>query len=201
VTRRLALSTETTVTNETLRELADRAEIQDCLCRYARGVDRGDWDLVRLTYHADAHDQHGEYRGDIDGLIAWLAERFAGVDNSMHFLGNCLIEFAAPDFAFVETYFASRRLHPPGAGERRGLRAVDAVCREAWGRYLDHFERRDGEWRVARRIVVLEASSTSVARGGMRSPDSPIVWGSRAGSDLLHGSREALFAKAAPGQR
>src|SRR3954464_7687266 len=88
--------------------LAERAEIQDCLLLYARGVDRGDWELVRSTYHPDADDAHGEYQGGVDGLIAWLDQRFAGADNSMHFLGNCLIEFAEADFAFVETYFASR---------------------------------------------------------------------------------------------
>ena len=66
--------------------------------------------MVRSTYHSDAHDAHGEYKCDIDGLIQWLGERFADVDNSMHFLGNCLIEFADPDHAFVETYFGSSRL-------------------------------------------------------------------------------------------
>lgn len=184
------------MTNETLQRLADRAEIQDCLCRYARGVDRGDWDLVRSTYHLDAHDQHGEYRGDIDGLIAWLDQRFAGVDNSMHFLGNCLIEFAGPDHAFVETYFASRRLRPPTEAERAGLQAGDQLCREAWGRYADQFERRDGEWRVARRVVVIETGYTSVALGGERSAAAPSTWGSRDGSDPIYRSREELFAKA-----
>ena len=43
-----------TMSNETLQHLADRVEIQDCLLRYARGVDRGDWGLVRSTYHPDA---------------------------------------------------------------------------------------------------------------------------------------------------
>ena len=183
--------------NEMLQRLADRAEIQDCLCRYARGVDRGDWDLVRSTYHPDAHDQHGEYRGDIGGLIAWLDKRFAGVDNSMHFLGNCLIEFAGPDHAFVETYFASRRLRPPTDAERANLEPGDQMCREAWGRYADQFERRNGEWRVARRVVVIETGYTSVALGGQRSPAAPSTWGSRDRSDPIYRSRDALFAKAA----
>jgi SnoaL-like domain len=179
----------------TLQQIVDRVEIQDCLCRYARGVDRGDWALVRSSYHPDATDQHGDYRGDIDGLIDWLDKRFAGVDNSMHFLGNCLIEFAAPDFAFVETYFASRRLRLPTVAERAGLADGDMMCREAWGRYLDHFERRDGAWRVVQRVVVIETAYTSVALGGRRSPGSPTIWSRRDGSDLTHHSRAELFAK------
>jgi hypothetical protein len=69
----------------------------------------------------------------------------------------------------------------------------DAVCREAWGRYLDHFERRDGEWRVGRRIVVIEAGYTTRAFGGLRSAPSAITWGRRDGSDLLYRSRADLF--------
>lgn len=182
--------------HETLQHLADRAEIQDCLSRYARGVDRGDWDLVRSTYHVDAHDQHGDYKGGIDGLITWLDERFAGVDNSMHFLGNCLIEFAGPDHAFVETYFASRRLRPPTEAERASLKPQDQMCREAWGRYADQFERRDGAWRVARRVVVIESSYTSVAIGGQRSPAAAGPWGRRDASDPIYASRAQLLASA-----
>ncbi|GAB3176747.1 nuclear transport factor 2 family protein [Streptomyces incanus] len=40
----------TTSTAEALQRLVDRKEIQDALARYARGVDRGDWELVRSAY-------------------------------------------------------------------------------------------------------------------------------------------------------
>src|SRR5579862_8540086 len=73
-----------------LQRLIDQAEIRDVMCRYARGVDRGDWALLRSTYHPDAYDDHVGYKGPVDGLIEWLDERFADVDNSVHFLGNCL---------------------------------------------------------------------------------------------------------------
>jgi hypothetical protein len=178
------------VTNAIAR-LVDRAEIWGALCRYARGVDRGDYELVRSTYHDDAHDDHIDYKGGIDGLVAWLGERFAGVDNSTHFLGNCLIEFAAPDLAFVETYYASRRLRPPTEAERAELGPDDALCRQSWGRYLDRFERRDGAWKVARRIVVIDQRFTSVAKSGART--SPATWGTRDGSDLLWASRAAVL--------
>jgi len=179
-----------------LQRITDRFEIQDCLAIYATAVDRGDWDRVRSTYHPDAIDQHGDYRGGIDGLIDWLDKRFAGVDNSMHFLGNCLIEFASADLAFVETYFASRRLRPPTAAEQASLAPGDMLCREAWGRYLDHFERRDGAWKVARREVVLETAYTSVALGGQRPAASRSSWGRRDGTDPARSSRAELFARA-----
>ena len=59
----------------------------------------------------------------------------------MHFNTNVLIEFQAKDRAFVETYvlvlqrFTDRRV-------------------TASARYLDRFEKRKGEWRVAHRTLV-----------------------------------------------
>lgn len=134
---------------DALRRLLDRQEIHDLLCRYARGCDRGDWELVRSAYHPDAEDDHVSFRGGVDDLIVWLTARFADVDNSVHFLGNQLVEPTGPDTAFVETYFISSRVV---SGSR---------LRQSWGRYLDHVERRDGEWRIARRRVVLETSFTT----------------------------------------
>lgn len=173
-----------------LRQVVDRGAIHDVLSKYARGVDRGDWELVRSTYHADAHDDHIGYRGDVDGLIAWLDDRFADVDNSAHFLGNCLIEFAEPDAALVETYFVSSRVLAPNAVEEPRTLPGDGLCRQAWGRYLDRFERRAGVWAVARRRVVIDARFASVAIDGLR--DGGRSWGTRDGQDPLHAERAAL---------
>lgn len=177
--------------NEALQRLCDRMEINDAMCRYARGVDRGDWEVLRSAYHVDAYDDHVEYKGDIDGLVEWVKERFAGVDNSMHFLGNSLVEFAGPDVALVETYFASRRLRRPTQQERESLEPGDDMCRQAWGRYVDRFERRNGEWRIAHRVVVIDSRFTSVAKGGARN--TPSTWGMRDRSDPLYAARAALF--------
>lgn len=177
-----------------LQRLIDKEAIRDAMCRYARGVDRGDWDLVRSAYHADAHDEHGDYKGGVDGFIEWLDQRFAGADNSMHFLGNSLIEFAGPDLALVETYFVSRRIRAPGAAESRIAGPGDAMAREGWGRYVDRFERRNGEWRVAHRTVVLEALSTSLALGGKRAVGPR--WGKRDRGDRLYEIAAEIFNRA-----
>jgi len=173
---------------EALQRLLDKAEIYETICLYARGVDRGDWDLVRSTYHEDAFDSHGDYQGDINGLIAWLENLFEGVDNSMHFLGNCLIEFGSPDSALVETYFVSRRLRAPTGEELGFAKPTDAFSRDYWGRYVDHFERRKGQWRVLHRTVVTEAKSDSLALSGARI--HPLIWGQRNMRDRLYEARE-----------
>ena len=164
---------------DTLSELAARRQIQDCLLRYARGVDRRDWPAVRACYHDDATDWHGEFRGDADGFIAWVSERHATVPFSMHFLGNCLIEFIDDNSAAVETYFV--------AIQRRETKADEATVAgkdiEVFGRYCDLFEKREDVWRVARRQVVYDSSRTQpstnhlrkiVGSIGRRDQDDPV---------------------------
>jgi hypothetical protein len=174
-----------------LQRLIDKEDIRDSMARYARGVDRGDWALVRSCYHRDAWDEHGDYKGGVDGLLDWLEQRFAGVDNSSHFLGNSLIEFAGHDLALVETYFVSRRLRPPTAAELAELDPNDAMCRDTWGRYVDRFERRDGVWGVAHRTVVLEANSESVALNGLRNASRK--FGRRDKTDRLYELQAEIF--------
>jgi len=176
-----------------LQRLLDKDEIRDAMSRYARGVDRGDWDLVRSAYHPDAHDNHSDYSGGVDGFIEWLEKRFTGVDNSMHFLGNSLIEFAGPDLALVETYYVSRRLRSFTDEERHMAGPNDAMARESWGRYVDRFERRNGEWRVAHRTVVSEAASSSIAYGG-KAP-VPGSKGRRDALDRVFEARNEIFQK------
>ncbi len=177
--------------NPTIKLLADRAEIYDVMCRYARGIDRGDDDLIRAAYHPGAYDDHVHYKGDVEGFIAATAKRMQGVDNSMHFLGNCLIEFAGPDLALVETCFVSSRTRAPEGDEASGLAPNDAICRQQWGRYLDRFERRNGEWRVAKRLVVVDARFNTVAKAGAR--DGPLAWGTHDRSDPYYRVRAEIF--------
>jgi hypothetical protein len=161
-----------------LERVIDRLAIHDVIARYARGVDRMDWDMVKSTYHPDAVDDHGDYQGGVDGFVEWTANRHAKIEVGRHFLGNMLIEFANDDTALVETYFvalkrfrqdANRDISSLKAHERsssdgaaramlnRGdLGPNDAVDIESFARYIDRMEKRDGEWRIAKRSVVFD---------------------------------------------
>ena len=87
-----------------IKELIEQGNIRNALQRYARGVDRRDWTLVSMSYHLDAYDDHGGYKGDLLGLLKWLESRHAQIEQSMHFLGNCIIDFLSETVAVVETY-------------------------------------------------------------------------------------------------
>ena len=133
-----------------LQELVSRLEIGDVLCRYSRGVDRRDWALVKECFHDDAVDQHGEFIGDPNAFIEWVSNRHANIRFSMHFLGNCLIEFQSSDHAIVETYFIALQRR-----ENTDV-AQGGTDYEVFARYCDRFERREGVWRIAERRVVYD---------------------------------------------
>jgi hypothetical protein len=145
----------------TPERIADRMQIQDLMYRWCRAVDRLDFDGIREIFHPDAIDSHGAYEGDIDGLIAWIKNRHKPIPFSVHQISNLLIEFATPDLALVETYIWSVQRYPPNAkaslaqlsGGKEGKPGV-GIDMTGCSRYIDRFERRNGEWRISRRTVV-----------------------------------------------
>ena len=56
---------------ERITRLEDRAEIRDCMMRYARGMDRRDRELLRSAYHDGAVDDHVGFVGEVDDFIDW----------------------------------------------------------------------------------------------------------------------------------
>lgn len=151
--------------NDALQRLIDKDEIRDVMARYCRGVDRGDWDLVRTTYHTDAYDDHGDYKGGVDGFIAFAISRTGGATQVMHFLGECLIEFATRDIAVAETYFFTAHTLGPEAQKQYGATGGGGPVQiSQYGRYVDRMERREGAWRIAHRIVVFEANRLALGQ-------------------------------------
>jgi hypothetical protein len=178
-----------------LERIEDRLEIQGVLYRYARGVDRRDWELVRSTYHPDAYDDHGSYKGNIEGFIETLRKRHQSIEQSLHVVANCIIEFAGTDSAVVETYMSTFQRLSPAAGDarlaylRRGAIGHDeAVESTVFGRFVDLFTRRNAEWRVARRKMIVEVyrGAPAPAGGGL-----PANWprATRDGNDAIEQTR------------
>lgn len=172
---------------------ADRWAISDLMHRYARGVDRCDWDGVRSCYHPYAVDDHGGYRGGPEGLIAWMVERHTRIVLSMHFLTNVLVEFSEPDVAFVETYSITvQRTSAADAVESLRMYSIPGLDRvsadstvetEVRCRFVDVTTRRGGEWRILRRTVVYESMDYSVLRPTVFGPS--FATGARTNADPL----------------
>jgi hypothetical protein len=133
-----------------VRALSDQAEILDCLTRYARGMDRLDRDLARSAYHGDAVDDHIGFVGPVDDFLDWAFEYHASQSRHQHYITNCSIEVDG-DEAHVETYYLFIATE----------RDEDAPLTITGGRYIDHFERRDGRWAIAARLCLVEWQSNA----------------------------------------
>jgi hypothetical protein len=158
----MASSTMNQAESYTPERIVDRLIIQDVLFKWCRAIDRLDFDAMKLLFHPEATDDHGAYSGDIEGMAAWIRERHKTISFAVHQLGNMLIEFASADVALVETAIFSIQRYTPEGRESLAQMAGGAAWKDGAGadtmgsaRYIDRFERRHGEWRIAKRTVVL----------------------------------------------
>lgn len=163
---------------ELLQLLADEREIRRVVLRYCRWIDRLDAELVRSCYHADATDEHGSFQGGVDAYVAWVFELLDRYDSTFHLVANQLIDVAADgDVARSETYGVAH--HRGSAAGRDG--GFDPTRNLTTGfRFVDRFERRAGEWRIATRVATTEWSRVDDEAGRWPVPDH-----------LRHGTRDA----------
>jgi ketosteroid isomerase-like protein len=131
-----------------LARVLDQQEITDVIHRYCRGIDRRDYDLVRACYHPDASDDHGDFRGGVDAFIDYVQGTLPRFEHTMHFIGNVLVE-PVGDRARAESYAVAH--HHMRASSSKPERDLTVGLR-----YVDDFERRAGQWRIAARACAFE---------------------------------------------
>jgi hypothetical protein len=134
-----------------VRQLLDRQEIWDCLLNYTRGMDRMDAESCKAAYHVDGWDDHGRVVMPGQELADYGIEYHRlGHRYTQHMLTNHKCEIDG-DTANAETYFLFF------GGKREGG-SVELVG----GRYIDQLERRDGQWKIANRLCLIEWRSSLV---------------------------------------
>jgi len=140
---------------DAVERLTAELEIRRVLARYCRAVDRGDVELLKSVYHPDATDDHGTFQGSGFAFAEALVPAMDGSSiPSQHHVTNVLIELDG-DRAAVESYVLA--FHP--VRDRASGAETHAL---AGGRYLDRFEKRDGEWKIADRRVVIDWTRASL---------------------------------------
>lgn len=158
-----------------MAELLDEHAIRNVVLRYCRGVDRMDRELVRSCFHDDAEDDHGNFRGSVDELLDWMWQLLAEYDSTMHFVGNQLVELRG-DVARAETYGIAFHRGDPSKPHRNLVSGF---------RYIDRFERRAGEWRIAKRTVATEWNRVDAPEHWWPTPDD-FVRGVRGPGDPVY---------------
>jgi hypothetical protein len=129
-----------------LTHLLDRENIRACLIRLARGEDRRDGDLIKACLWPDSITDYGVFKGDFDAYFAWVIPGPPALPVTQHVLGQSYIDLDG-DKARVETQVVSYHRVDMGSEHRD-------TC--IGGRYLDRFEKRNGEWRIAERTMLYD---------------------------------------------
>jgi ketosteroid isomerase-like protein len=141
-----------------LVEVVDRDEIRDLMLRYARGVNRQDWELVLSCYHHDAVENHLPFwgPGSPQGFVDWMQAEFKAYQQVQTFVGNQLIEVYG-DLAWGEAYGMNvhRKVEPDGR----------VFHLTGFARYNIRYERRAGHWRFAEREFLTDAGSFDAVGG------------------------------------
>ena len=153
-------------TSFAIAQLLDRQQITDVLHRYCRAADRLDVALFRTTFWEDGGFDGGPAEGPAMEIIPHLFEKLMPDmwEASQHSVSNILIELDG-NRAFVEMYLNAFHLSHPThesraalLGEQNALAAGfkddDVIEFIFGGRYIDIFERRNGEWRIFKRKIV-----------------------------------------------
>jgi hypothetical protein len=138
--------------NSKLQDLIDKQEIQEALMRYCRGMDRSDAALALSAFHPDAMDNHTGFDAGVYERIPRVTELArTAVKHNQHNITNHYIEVNG-DKASSEAYLVAFHRVPYKDGW------IDWTL---GARYLDKFERRNGEWRIAHRTVVHDWSTST----------------------------------------
>jgi hypothetical protein len=165
-----------TISADPFRELLDKQAIHETLLRYCRGLDRCDEAMLASAFHSDAMVEHGGQTLSGARIAGFLVSRsLQAGSRHAHYLANHLVGVSC-DAADSECYFFSYRIGPGEAG-----------IQTFKGRYLDRFERRAGEWRIARRTVVIDWSTREPFSHADLFPGAPR--GARSRDDPSYGLR------------
>lgn len=131
------------MTYTTREQAIDMVLLRDIAMRYARAIDRRDMDLLRSCYHPGAIDHHGNmFEGSIEQYVAWQPDVMAPFAVTAHYIMNTHYKVEG-DHAEGELYFIA-------------FHRITEDDKHVWvgGRYMDRYERRTDEWRIAHRAIV-----------------------------------------------
>lgn len=134
--------------SDPVRHVLDRIAIEDCLCRYCHAVDRCDADLLRTVYWPDGSDDHGFWSGNAMDFVDFCMPILRSRGQTLHAISNVMMRIDGEE-ARVQCYFDAIERVIGKDGTPNDVTFL--------GRYLDLFEKRDGEWKIKRRKVLVDS--------------------------------------------
>ena len=155
--------------DQTLQALVDKQAIYELSCRYMRGLDRTDAELLLSVFWEDAYCEYGFINGDAPTFVVFAITALREHESNQHMIGNTLLEVEGEE-AFGEVYFQAYH-------KVKAETSFDDLI--VAGRYLDRYERRDGVWKISYRSERVDWSRTTPTQDPyfQMMPDS--LFGSR----------------------
>ena len=170
--------------------LDDREAIRDIIGAYAHAIDRRRWDMMAQLFHEDATFGFGTVSGDWRGFVDQARAIIDPCLATQHQLGQVQFGFESDAICHTETYMTAMHTVPAGypvaeVFPDKGAPYSAVIA----GRYVDRFEKRDGEWRIAHRtglydwrefreVEGVDLSDTPEGAAGYhdeRDPSTPVV--------------------------
>jgi hypothetical protein len=120
--------------------------------QYTRGLDRHDETLIRNSFWADAQASYGTLV-EIEGLAAWANESHTNSAAHQHHVTGLSLDVDG-DTAHEEGYILyssdmprNKAVDTPGV-PTPGRAVTGSFATLGTGRYVNRYERRDGDWRM-----------------------------------------------------
>jgi len=143
---------EDTIMNETeaLDRVVSHQAIVELGFRYARGVDRGDPEMILSAFHDDASIVAGALNGPVAEFAIEIGRILDDVSPRVaHTVTNHWIEIDG-DRAVGESYVLAYQ----------GLVGEEPQDVITGGRYIDQYQRREGVWKISQRTFVMDWNSS-----------------------------------------
>ncbi len=140
--------------DDRLEHYLAKQEIYELSCKYMRGLDRLDRDLLLSLFAEDAWCDYGFTKGTAEEFVGFAITALQDHAANQHMIGNVLIDIEG-DEAFGEVYFNA---YHKVAGEA-GFEDVIIA-----GRYLDRYEKRNDVWKFVYRSERVDWSRTAATQ-------------------------------------
>jgi hypothetical protein len=141
-----------------LQELLDKQAIQELIARYSRTLDWVDDAGQAGCYWPDAAIDYGFFKGTAADFVPVVMAVERSTGRRWHLLSSLAVKLTSATTAEGECYGIA-------LGFRREDEAEPYRGNMYGGRYLDQYEKRDGEWRISSRRYIMDWT--------MAMPDQP----------------------------
>jgi hypothetical protein len=136
--------------------LLERLEIAELVQSWALYRDAGDWDKLKETVHADGIMTATWFQGSFEAFISAMQDAWRKGSSSQHFQGGTVVEVLGTK-AIAQT-----RMAILVRGKLEDV-SVDVNC---LGIFYDRVEKRDGQWRIAKRNVIYDKDTLTPVHAG-----------------------------------